>query len=181
MEAIAWLFDAMISWVPRIIIVAKTHGGVKWIRGHKIKELVPGLYWYWPLTTSYSLIPTGRQTLNTPPQTLMSKDGKQVVASGVVVYSIKDVVQAIGHRNWDVDETANDITQAAIVSIITHRSLQELLENICDGVEVDLTDACRKQLRQYGVYVHRAALVDYSTCKTLNLVNAAQQMAASDE
>jgi regulator of protease activity HflC (stomatin/prohibitin superfamily) len=176
MDAIAWLFDALISWVPRIIVVAKTHGGVKWVRGHRIVELKPGLYWYWPLTTTYSLIPTGRQTLNTPPQTLMSKEGKQIVVSGVVVYSIKDVVRAIGHRNWDVDETANDITQAAIVSIVTKHTIEQLMENICDKIETDLTNACRKQLRQYGVYVHRAALVDYSTCRTLNLVNAAQSI-----
>ena len=176
METISWLFEALSSWIPRLLIVQMTHSGVKWVRGGKIVELKPGLHWYWPLVTEYALIPTGRQTLNTPPQTLMSKDRKQVVASGVIIYSIKDVVQAIGHRNWDVESTADDITQAAIVSIVTQNTIEEMMDNICIGIEKDLTDACRKQLRQFGVYVHRAAMVDYSTCRTLNLVNAASQV-----
>lgn len=175
MDTIAWLFEALSSWIPRLIIVARTHGGVKWIKGKTIQELKPGLHWYWPLQTTYALIPVGRQTLNTPSQTLLSKDRKQIVVSGVVVYSIKDVVQAIGQRNWDVDETANDIAQAAIVSIVTQNTIDELMDNICGKIEEDLTNACKKQLRQYGVYVHRAALVDYSTCKTLNLVNPIQK------
>lgn len=129
----------------------------------------PGFRVWWPLLSEIEVIPVARQTLNTPTQALMSKDAQQVVAGGVVVYSIYDIVKAIGERNYDVDETVNDISQAAIVDVVTAWDLHDLLENIGDQVELDLTDTCRKQLRQYGVYVHRAALTDFSQSRTLNI------------
>ena len=170
---LTWLSDiilALLEIVPRRVIVRSTHRGVKWRMWRGPVELKPGLRLWWPLLSEIEVIPVARQTLNTATQALMTKDGKQVVAGGVVIYSIRDIVKAIGERNYDVDETVNDISQAAIVSVITAWNLGELLENITGRVEEDLTDTCRRELRQYGVYVHRAALTDMSACRSLNLL-----------
>lgn len=168
-----WLNDiilALLEIVPRRVIVRATHRGVKWSLWRGPKEMCPGLRLWWPLITEIEVIPVARQTLNTQTQALMTKDGQQVVAGGVVIYSISDIVKAIGERNYDVDETVNDISQAAIVDVITSWELYDLLENINGKAEVDLTETCRRQLRQYGVYVHRAALTDFSQCRSLNLL-----------
>ena len=167
-----WLSDivlALLEIVPRRVVIRSTHRGVKWRARRGPIEMKPGLRLWWPLLSEIEVIPVARQTLNTPTQPLMSKDAKQVVAGGVVVYSIQDIVKAIGERNYDVDETVNDISQAAIVEVITAWDFHDLLTNICGQVETDLTDTCRKQLRQYGVYVHRAALNVFSHGKTLNI------------
>lgn len=169
--ALGWLgqiFEAMLQLVPRRVIIKATEGGVKWSLWREPKEMKPGIRFYWPLITAIEVIVTARQTINTPTQSLMTKDGKTVVASGVVVYRINDIVQAIGKQNWSPEETARDITQAAIVKIVSKWACDELLENISDDVEHQLTDSCRKQLRQYGIYVGRAALVDFSTVRQLN-------------
>ena len=167
-----WLSDiitALLEFIPRRVIVRATHAGVKWrARGGPV-EMKPGFRIWWPLLSEIEVIPVARQTLNTDTQPLMSKDAKQVVAGGVVVYSIQDIVKAIGERNYDVDETVNDISQAAIVEVITAWDFRDLLTHISGRVEKDLTDNCRKQLRQYGVYVHRAALNVFSSGRTLNV------------
>jgi len=98
----------------------------------------------------------------------MTRDGKEVVAGGVVVYKINDIVQAIGKQNWSPEDTAGDIAQAAIVEVVSKWTLQGLLENISGEVEEELTAKCRKQLRQYGIYVNRAALTDFSTVRAIN-------------
>jgi len=168
-----WLSDivlALLEIVPRRVIVRSTHRGVKWRMHRGPVEMKPGLRIWWPLLSEIEVIPVARQTLNTSTQALMSKDAQQVVAGGVVVYSIQDVVRAIGERNYDVDDTVNDISQAAIVEVITAWDVHDLLENIHGQVEEDLTATCRRQLRQYGVYVHRAALTDFSQCRSLNLL-----------
>jgi len=141
----------------------------------------PGFRVWWPLLSEIEVIPVARQTLNTPTQALMSKDAQQVVAGGVVVYSIYDIVKAIGERNYDVDETVNDISQAAIVDVVTAWDLHDLLENIGGKVEEDLTDTCRRQLRQYGVYVHRAALTDFSHSRTLNITGVNVSVSHGEE
>lgn len=168
-----WLNDiitALLELVPRRVIIRSTHAGVKWRPLRGPVEMKPGWRIWWPLLSDIEVIPVARQTLNTPTQALMTKDGKQVVAGGVVVYSINDIVKAIGQQNYDVDETVHDITQAAIVQVITSWNSEELLKEISGKVEKDLTDTCRKQLRCFGVYVKRAALTDYSHCRSLNLL-----------
>ena len=168
-----WLNDiilALLEFVPRRIIVRSTHRGVKWRAWRVPVEMKPGFRWYWPLLSDVEIIPVARQTLNTSTQALMTKDGKQVVAGGVVVYSIQDIVKAIGERNYDVDETVNDISQAAIVEVVTAWDADALLKEINGQVEEDLTATCRKALRCYGVYVSRAALTDFSVCRSINLL-----------
>ena len=172
MDAFAWLgevFQALLSFVPRRVIVRATHGGVKWRLLRDPKELKPGVRWFWPLLSEVEIIPVARQTLNLQPQALVTKEGKEVVVGGVVVYSINDVVMAIGKRNYDVDTTINDISQCAIVEVITTVEFKELLGDL-KKVEKELTKTCRRQLKQFGVSVHRVALTDFSPCRSLNIM-----------
>lgn len=172
--AFAWLgqiFEAILKFVPRVLIIRATHAGVKWQHGHEVKPLLSGLHVYWPLVTEIEVIVTARQTLNLPTQVLTTKDNKKVVVGTVVVYKIRDVVQAIGKINWDVDTTINDITQAAVVSVIAKHTLQELLDMIPpDQLNNLLTIATRKELRQFGVFVSRCKLTDFADCKVFKLV-----------
>jgi regulator of protease activity HflC (stomatin/prohibitin superfamily) len=119
-------------------------------------------------------IVVARQTLNLPTQTLMTRDKQQIIVGAFVVYNIKDAVQAIGERNWDVESTVGDITQAAIVEEITKRTLDELLEGVSGGRDSNLSKAltgnCRKQLRPFGVRVWRCGLTDFSTSRVYRLI-----------
>jgi len=174
MEFLNWINDivmAILDFVPRPIIIRSTHGGVKWPWGKEPKEMAPGFHWYWPFSTEFEVIPTARQTLNLKTQALMTRDKQQVVVGALVVYTISDVVRAIGKRNYDVDATIYDITQAAIVEVITKWILDDLLQNISGQVEKQLTRMVQKRLRQFGVRVQRAALTDFSTAKVYKILS----------
>ena len=168
-DLFAQILQAILSLVPRLIIVRATHRGIKWRRGHTAVEMAPGLHWYWPLVTEVELVVVARQTLNTPSQALLTSDQKQVTVGGVVVYRINNAVLAYGEKNWDVDSTISDITQAAIVRIISKWPLEYLMKNLCDAVEKELTEECRKELRPFGLRVQRAAFTDFTTCKMIKL------------
>jgi regulator of protease activity HflC (stomatin/prohibitin superfamily) len=163
------ILDFFLSIFPRLVIIRATHHGVKWRHGKEPLAVEPGLAWYWPLVTEMELQVVARQTLNLQTQVLMTRDRKQVVVGAFVVYKISDVVQAIGERNWDVESTVADITQAAIVEEIMGRNLDDLLAGASDGKSSELNKAltanCQKELRQFGVHVGRAGLTDFSTCK----------------
>ena len=51
----------------------------------------PGIFWWWPAWTEIHVQEVVRQTLNLPPQSLMTEDRKDIAVSGIVVYEI--------HRN----------------------------------------------------------------------------------
>jgi len=176
--AFAWLgqiFEAILMFIPRILIIRATHCGVKWKHGSDVRPMMPGLHAYWPLVTEIEVIVTARQTLAPPKQILTTKDNKKVVIGLVVVYKIRDIVQAIGKINWDVDTTINDITQAAVVSVIAGHTLQEMLDMVAaDQLNDCLTEATRKELRQFGVFVSRCKLTDFSDCRVFKLVTDSQ-------
>jgi regulator of protease activity HflC (stomatin/prohibitin superfamily) len=157
-------------WIPQILIVRATHAGVKFVRGKRVKEMRPGMHIYWPLTTEVSILPTARQTHNLVTQVMMTKDKHQVVVGGVVIYTITNIVDALS-ENWDVSDTIGDITQTALVAVITSWSLEDLISKITTDLERELTVATRERLRPYGVKVHKCALTDFSTCKVLKLLS----------
>jgi len=171
----SWLsdiFNGILKFVPRPIIVRATHGGVKWIFGKWVKKLDPGWHWIWPLTTDWEIIVTARQTNNLPNQALVTKDKKQIVAGALVVFSVKDVVRAIGERNWDAAATVNDISAAAVVSVITKWDLDDLLQELTGRVEEEVTKVCRRRLRKYGIYVYRTCFTDFAPCRIFKIMGA---------
>jgi len=168
-DLLSQIFQAVLSVIPRLLIVRATHRGIKWRRGHTAVEMAPGLHVYWPLVSEVEMVVVARQTVNPSSQSLLTLDHKQVTVSGVVVYRINNAVLAYGEKNWDVDTTIGDITQAAIVRIVSKWPLEYLLKNLCDAVEKELTEECRKELRPFGLLVQRAAFTDFTTCKMLKI------------
>ena len=180
--AFAWLgqiFEALLQFVPRRIIVRATEGGVKWSLWREPKEMKPGIRVYWPLISDIEVGTVARQSFNTPTQPLQTKDEKEVVAGGVVVYKISDVVQAWGALNHDPANTAQDIVQAVIAQVVSSHTHEYILRELQGEIEKEITTEARKQLRQYGVYVNRAGLAAFSTTRNqhmsgveLNVYNA---------
>jgi regulator of protease activity HflC (stomatin/prohibitin superfamily) len=173
-SAFAWLnqlIEAFYKLFPRVLIIRATHGGVKWVRGNKIKLLPPGWHLYWPLTTEVELVVTARQTLAIPDQVMATKDGKTVVVKTLVVYRIPDPLKAIGKVNWDVDTTINDMTQAAVAKVIATHVYDEVMAGIRDEtLTKTLTREVRRELRQFGVHITRCKLVDFAVCKVYKLL-----------
>jgi len=175
-SAFAWLsqlIETFYKFVPHILIIRATHGGVKWVCGKHIRLLTPGLHWWWPLTTEVEVVVTARQTLAIPDQVMATKDGKKVVVKTLVVYRIPDPVRAIGKLNWDVDTTINDLTQSAVVRVIATHTYEEIMAGIRDeSLTKTLTHETRRELRQFGVHVTRCKLVDFADCKVFKLVTS---------
>ena len=169
--AFAWLsqiIEAMLQFIPQRVIIKATEGGVKWSLWKEPKEMKPGFRIWWPLITAIEIVVVARQSFNTPTQSLETNDGCTVVAGGVIIYRISDIVQAIGEKNWSPEATAQDIAQAAIISVVSKWDHDALLENIDGKVEKQLTEKCKKDLRQFGVYPSRVALTDFCTTRSLN-------------
>jgi len=170
--AFAWVGELvrwMVCWVPRLGLCRATHGGVRFIRGAKVKRIWPGLYVYWPLITEVEVIPTARQSINLPPQTLVTKDGRSVFISVVYTVEITDPVKAIGHA-WDTVDTINDIGATAAVQIVTSRTFAELRDNLAGEVCEELAKEAQKLLKPYGVKILQGRLSDFAECRVFRLI-----------
>jgi len=173
--AFAWIGQIM-EWlgklIPRLLIVRRTHAGVKFVGGSRVVELKPGLHFYWPITTEVEVLPVARQTHNLVTQVLMTKDSKSVVIGAVVIYEINSVVDALSN-NWDISDTISDVTQMAVVAIVNNWTFDELRAELAGKVENELSIETRKQLKPFGIKVLRCGVSDFSQCRVLKLITAA--------
>jgi len=182
-SALGWLGDLarwLAAWVPRLLIVRATHGGVAFVHGRRVRVLRPGLRVYWPLVTEVDTCPVVRQVLNLPTQTLMTADGHAVVASGIVVYSVADV-EAFLARNFDGDQAVADLALAALRKVVVSQALAQLQagRRSVDGL---LTREARRVLGDLGCDVEAVRLTDFAQARVLSLVGmaATQQRAAAE-
>ena len=145
METFLAFFDRLFIWVPRVVIVRSTHGGVKWranLTNDKfdVIELKPGLHWYWPLTSECELIVTARRPVDIPTMSLLTRDGHSVIVSAAVVFRINNVTAALGEKNWDVDSTLVDVAQSVIFRAIRKRLFEDLVAGDVDELINELTE-----------------------------------------
>ena len=166
---IGWLGN-IVQWVgqliPKIILVPPTHAAIKFVYGSKVVVLQSGLYWYWPVVTTYHMYPIVRQTNNFPAQVLTTSDNKSVIVSAIIIFTVQNIEKALV-KSWDIDDTVSDIAQTEIVSTITSRTINEIRDQIGSEIKSELTKKVSKRLTQFGIKVECCALTDFSTCFTI--------------
>lgn len=179
--ALGWIgeiFRALLLFVPRLLIVKATHGGVKFVRGRKIVPIQPGLHIYWPLVTECVSVPVMRQTTNLAPQVLITADSQVIGVSGILVYEVEDASKLLT-ACWDYDETIRDHCLAAIKQVVTANALNFLIHNTHDTDHM-LTRQLRRMLKRFGVRVIRVTLSDIAPCWVITgLAGTEQQAVAS--
>lgn len=183
MEALSWIGDLVgwfANWIPRMEICRATHRGVKFVRGKHVKEINPGLYMYWPMTTECVTIPVVRQSVNLSPQTLTTKDGHSVMVSPVLIYEIDDIRKALAD-SYDVDDTITEIGGLAIVDAVTSRTFEEIREDITTDVKRDITEKSRRLLTQFGVKVRVGLLSDFAKCRVIRIAGDGPSVISDEE
>lgn len=170
--AFDWLGDLIrivitILWPFWRIIIEKTHGGVKFQFGKKVKPLGPGVHWYWPLWTKVLTIPTVRQTSSLPQQALLTKDNKEVIVGGMIRYRVVDIIKALV-ETYDPDTAVVEESLAIFCEYITSRTIDDI--NDREIVNEELTVLVNERLSEYGMECLKAQITDFCTCITLNHV-----------
>lgn len=148
-------------------ICTATHGGVKFRHGKTVKIIKPGLFVFWPAVTEVVLIPVVRQSLDLPPQRLITKDGVNVYINLTVIYTVEDVEKALV-ANFDHDESAKDVALEAATKVVIRKSFQELRDNLLGNVRDEITRAARTAVRPFGIYVEKVRISDFAQTRLLS-------------
>lgn len=165
-KALGWIgeiFQTLLRFIPWLVIVPATHGGVAFVHGHRIKEWKPGLHWYWPVATTYKLMITVRQTQLIQTRIVMTKDQQTVMVGALITYYVDDVVAAIAQ----IADLASDVmerSQGAIFVAITAHTLEEIHADRSQ-FNTELTERVSKSLNGYGVRVLQAQLTEFAPCR----------------
>lgn len=170
-SALGWIGDLVawiVSWLPALEVVPKTHAGVKFVRGWKTVVLEPGMHWYWPITSDIITAPVVRQSLQLKDQTLTCADNQCLYISVVLVYKIHDIHEALV-ETWDFDETIEDIAQKCTASRVAEYDRDYLLDNR-DAFLADLKGWIEDRLTAYGVTLLGVGIVDLAPTRVYRVV-----------
>lgn len=174
-ELIEWFADLF----PRFTIVRKTHGGVAFVAGKYIREVKPGLYWWWPAITELEVYPVKFQTLDLPTQTLTTSDNKSVIAGAVVGYVVKDIKTALTEQ-WDLADTIGDLCAGAVSDFVTEKEFNWINSNRAVAKR-HLTKALTEVLSEYGVGVRYARLTDFAQCRVISMIGGSTAVLEEDD
>lgn len=170
--------DAALGWIgelvrviasvfPRLVLVRKTEGAVKFVRD-KAKVIGPGLHLWWPVTTEVVVQPVVRQVIELPAQTLLTSDRVAVVAGGVVIYKIDDL-HAYLVDNYDAGESLVEAAQTGIRKAVVNMTLDDLQTHRAT-LDDRLTTAVRRAVDAFGVEVETARFTTFAPASVLSLV-----------
>jgi regulator of protease activity HflC (stomatin/prohibitin superfamily) len=173
MTALSWLgdiFETIIRFFPHLKIIKVTQGGVKMRRGSEVAVMTPGLWWYWPLITTVDVVTTVRDTLDLNGQTFTTKDGKSVLASGMVMYTISDVEKLLTTAP-DYANTICDVAMNVIHDVLIQYEWEQLRAGINNGsLAKELKKEAQKELRSFGIEIISLGLKDLAPVRVFKIV-----------
>jgi regulator of protease activity HflC (stomatin/prohibitin superfamily) len=169
MDLWSLLADFIKTWVidliPRPLIVRTTHGGVRFVKGKKVKKIDPGFYFYWPFITEVVIYPTARQTAKLSEQCFQDKDGNPIVVRPILVYEVPDVAKALTTIP-EIDEAVEDMSLATIKNFVMGKSAKEI-SDMYKSIDSELTVTCRRKLAPFGIKIVNVFLSDCTPAKVI--------------
>ena len=158
-------FTWAVTYFPNLELMQANYGGVRFLPGGKVKEIKPGLYVYWPLTTAVQEIQVKRQSIEVQ-QELTTKDGITVMVKTVIVFTVEDVMKALV-ETADFDDTTEEMGQKGTVAAIMSRDFDQILVDMVESNDVrnEVTRGARSALLPFGVKVEDAFISSFGRTK----------------
>lgn len=183
--AFAWI-GRIAEWIgqfiPKGIVIDTRHQATKWntillrdlVRfrwdaSAKVSILAPGFHVYWPVVTTVEQYPVKRQSVALAPQVVTTTDGFEVLVSGLLVYSISDLIK-IQAETWDPEETIREIALSGVHDVCCRQSLDYLRTEQGKKLDTALRNEVRKDLDEYGVQVIKVTLTTMAKTAVVRVV-----------
>lgn len=185
--AFAWI-GRIAEWVgqfiPRRLVIDTRHQATKWntlllrdlVRFRwrpeaKVSILQPGFHVYWPVVTEVEEYPVKRQSVVLSPQVVTTTDGFEVLVSGLLVYSIDDLIK-LQAETWDPEDTIREIALSGVHDVCCRQSLDYLRAEQGKKLDTLLRQEVRKDLAEYGVQVIKVTLTTMARTQVARVVQS---------
>lgn len=118
------LFQLLTAWVPRFKFIFPNEAGVRITLGNRVKEIGPGYWLYWPLIHEFQWCTIVSQVVDLMPQSLRTKDGKNLTISLTMRYSIADARMALLNVH-SYDAALQNLTRGVAAEYFNKHTLEQ--------------------------------------------------------
>lgn len=133
---------------------------------HRIKD--GGFWWKIPFAdkpVTYTVVTT---TIETPVQSLVTKDDKEVSIKAVVKYNINDV-ETHTTSIYDATDAIVDLTQGHIMNECNNLTYDECRDTL--SLSASITKKVRNEVKRYGIYIEQITLTNFIKTRNIRLFN----------
>lgn len=160
LEKVWTLFAPVIIMNPWQGVVITRFGRV-----HRVREA--GYWLKWPLVEDYHLYEACVTTMRLPPQSLTTKDDRDVVVSSIVKYEVRDGIKYVKDV-WDAIDVLADTVMGAIGDYVENHTYAEFRD--AAAMKREVLKVVRNDVNDYGFKVRALTFPDKSRTRSLRLV-----------
>jgi regulator of protease activity HflC (stomatin/prohibitin superfamily) len=166
MEWLQNLFEKLTSVFPRLRLVDVDEAAVRITLGTKVKSLGPGGYVHWPVIQSFTTIKIKTQVKDLRPQSVWTKDRRELAISGAVRYSVRDARKAV-LECYDYDDNVVTLALGIIQRYTAQASLDEL---DVSELEAEMLRGLREACAGWGLKIEAVYITDVGRTRNLRLL-----------
>ena len=172
MEWLRELIQRLTCFIPRPLILTDYEAGVRVTWGKWNKEISSGLFWYIPLFQRIIWMEIQTQVVDLRGQSVHTKDGKHIIVSGAIQYSIKDVNKAIFNVQ-NVDVSLETLALGVILEYDNKRTLEECQEVL--DLKKEILKGIKDAAQGWGVRIERIFITDLDESRNIRLIGGLWQ------
>lgn len=155
-------------WVPRLVLIQRTHRGVLFGPGGSAREISPGLMVYWPITHLLLEVPVTTQSVQLNSQIMPVEESGQIIprvllCAAAVQFRVENAVLV----STKALHTFALVDNRASAAIARHVSMRADLRAWSQAVVTELDS----ELRPFGIVIERLDFTQHGTGVALKNVS----------
>ena len=166
MSVINRILEKLLAILPSVVMVEPTERGARITCGKRYKIIGPGLYLVWPIIQRIVLMDVITQVVDLAPQTIRTKDGFELVASGTIRYHIVDIGKAL-FAVQDLDKALSTLALAVILEYVKSKTISECEDS--EAVKKELRRGLAEAASGWGVKIEEVGLTDWGRVRSIRL------------
>jgi len=167
MEWLKEILDKILVLFPMTQIITPYEAGVKITCGKWYKRLGPGWYVIWPLIQRIVYMEIQTQVVDLKVQSIPTEDKSDLMVSGAIQYSIKDIEKAVLNVQ-DVDKSLATLALGVIFDFISHRTLQECGDT--NALKKEILKGIKEAAPGWGLKIEKVYITDMGKTRNIRLL-----------
>lgn len=159
LENLTALWEFLSKLPPRLAIIQPNEMGIKLSRGRWLRNLDPGLYWYWPVISSVEKVNASPQFINLPMQTING-----ISISCGIEYVVVDPHDAI-LKVHDYDISVPNYAMGYIADFLPIKRCQTDLSFMARCIQLALNN----DVEGWGLKITKVVVHDFSPSYLLRI------------
>ena len=151
------LFDKAFSLIPRVHKLEPFQAGIRTTWGTKVRDLGPGIWFYWPLVQTIWWTSTAPQVFDLKNQSCISLDGVDMAASGAIQVRIVSARKYILNVH-DSEKSLKTLALGVLCEFFSTRTFDECRR--LPGIKCELKKVLSRESKNWGVRIEKVFISD---------------------